>query len=101
MEFEFDSDKFADSAKERIKNTVKDISDNAESITLLSLSGIGLTSLLSKIPFLIKIPSFLNPVTVIPVLSVTIIGGLATSAIKRQMKRRNKNEQCRPFTPAG
>ena len=61
----------------------------AETITILTLSSIGLTSLLSEIPFYYTIPMWIESPMVIPVVSVLCILAL----VKIAERRGNKKEE--------
>ena len=66
--------------KDAVIETAKSIVYNFEAVIILTLSSIGLTFLLSELPFMISIPLWIElAVTtqmILPVLSVLIITGL-------------------------
>ena len=66
--------------KEAIVETVKSIVYNFEAVIILTLSSIGITFLLSELPFMISIPLWIELLIstqmIIPVLSVLLITGL-------------------------
>lgn len=66
--------------KEVVVKTVKNIIENIEAVTLLSFSAIGVTAVLSELPFTVAMPLFIESLLVtpmiLPLLSITIITAL-------------------------
>lgn len=61
-----------------IKNLFVEIITNLESVVILSLSAIGLTTLMAELPFHFAVPAIIDAAMIVPVLSVFIILGLIT-----------------------
>ena len=66
--------------KDTIITTVKDIIFNIEAVVILCLASVGITFLLSELPFIISVPLFIESIIVIPMvlpfISIMIITGL-------------------------
>ncbi|MCK9429379.1 MAG: hypothetical protein M0R17_05205 [Candidatus Omnitrophica bacterium] len=62
----------------KIVDIFKDLFNNFESVIILTLSGIGLTTLLVQVPFMITLPLWIEASMVIPVIAVLIITFLVT-----------------------
>ena len=66
-----------------LTGTVKNVTSNWEAITILSLSGIGLTKVLTELPFQIMLPLWLEGIiassAILPVVSVFTILMLVAS----------------------
>jgi len=63
-----------------VTDAIKSIVKNPESVTILTLSAVGLTAVVSELPFTISLPLAIEAVIaapmVIPVLSIMSIAGL-------------------------
>lgn len=66
-----------------IKHMFIDVIDNAEGTLILISASIGITTLLSELPYIMLVPAFMESQIVIPVLSVLIIMLLTTSMTHR------------------
>ncbi len=68
--------------KDTIINTIKNIITNIESVIILTFSAIGITSVLSTLPFTMTVPlwveSSITVPFVLPVVSIFTIAGLVT-----------------------
>lgn len=73
--------------KNHIVEFVKGCWNHAETISILTLSSIGLTSLLSELPFAYTMPMWIESPMVIPVISVLLIILLVKLAEHRSLKR--------------
>jgi hypothetical protein len=72
----------ADAAKvawERIVWFAQQVAENWQTIILMVLAAVGLTWLLSQIPFEMEVPTWMESSMVAPVVSCVIVGGLAAS----------------------
>jgi hypothetical protein len=61
------------SAFRAVKDLFVDVVKNAEAVCILSFSAIGLTAVLSEIPFHYALPAFIDAPMVIPVIAVLIV----------------------------
>jgi len=61
------------SALNSIKNLFVETVQNIESVVILSFSAIGLTTILSEIPFHYALPAFIDAPLIIPVIAVLTI----------------------------
>lgn len=66
------------SALNSIKGMVLDVISNAEAAVILTFSAIGLTTILSELPFHYALPAFIDAAMVFPVISIFIIFALVT-----------------------
>lgn len=71
------------SAWKHLKRFIKDAWKNIEATIVLTLSAIGLASLLSQIPYHIEVSFFINPNVAISAIAVIIIGFLITRMEKK------------------
>lgn len=66
------------SALNSIKGMVIDLVSNAEAAVILTFSAVGLTTILSELPFHYALPAFIDAAMVFPVISILIIFALVT-----------------------
>lgn len=74
-------------AKDHIVNFVKGFAQHFESISVLTLSSLGLSGLLAEIPFYVALPMWVEAPMFIPVVSVLIILGIMKIAEVRADRR--------------
>lgn len=74
-------------AKDRVVNFVKGFARHFESVGILTLSSLGLATLLAEIPFYVTLPMWIEAPMVIPALSILIIIGLVKLAEYRASRR--------------
>lgn len=67
----------------KVKSFLKGAFNHAESIILLSLSALGLNSLLGELPFLVALPAWIEWPLIIPVIAVLTVSALSKMAEKR------------------
>lgn len=67
----------------KIKDFIIGLYNHLESVAVLSLSAMGLSTLMGELPFLAMLPAFIEGPMVIPVVAVLIIAGLMKLAEHR------------------
>lgn len=73
--------------KRRITSFVRGVFRHAETVTVLSLSAVGLNALAGEVPYLVALPVWIESTMIIPVLSVLAIALLVKSAEYRSLNR--------------
>ena len=66
------------SALNSIKGMVIDLISNAEAAVILTFSAIGITTILSELPFHYALPAFVDAAMVLPIISIFIVLTLIT-----------------------
>lgn len=74
-------------AARKVKSFVRGMYDHAEATTILILSSLGVTAILSEIPFYWALPIWIEAPMVIPILSVAIISVMVWNANRRTSAR--------------
>lgn len=74
----------------KVKDFVIGLYNHLESVAVLSLASMGLSTLLSEIPFLVALPAFVEGPMVIPVLAVMAILALMKLAEYRNVRRNDE-----------
>lgn len=80
--------------KDSIIKTVTNIFGNFEAVILLTLASIGLTFLLSELPFIISIPLFIESLIVVPLILPVISASIITGIVVL-MKQRFENSHSK------
>lgn len=84
---------FVNTGKSTIKyigKFFKGLADHAEATAILTAASIGVTALLSEVPFLLTVPLWLEAPLVIPVLAILLIIALLISMEHRAGRRMAK-----------